>query len=129
MRASSSWVEKGSQHDDGQFPRTGVSPPAPRQGHTGLPGQHPIQQHEVRQHRINGHGGLFGVLGQRHVEAGMTQVDRDQFADRGFVLDYEHGWHDDSFVVAVPAAFQPRVRAIDSTVSTGWCRTSRPLTM
>ena len=60
---------------------------------------------------------LVGRGGDGHLEAGMPQVDADQLRDRGFVLDHQNSTH------ATP--FQ---RTIVSTVDTGLCRTSVPLT-
>ncbi|MDV7390455.1 hypothetical protein RZS08_03835, partial [Arthrospira platensis SPKY1] len=76
----------GGQHDDGQRPCARLRTPALCQLQARCPGQHPVQQDEIRQHTIQVR--LRGICrgGQRHLIAGMSQVQRHQLGDCCLVL-------------------------------------------
>ena len=86
-----------------------------RERNARLPGQHPVEQHEVGQraldHRLRG----FGVDGALDVVTRVREVDLQELEDRRLVLDdQDRRRHGDS----TPA----RISAAD------WWRTSSPLT-
>jgi len=100
------------QHDDGQRTRACVLAPAPRELQAALPGQHPVQQHQVGQRAADLRLCLHGVRGLPHLVAGVAQRQGDQLGDRRLVLDDQHHAHESALC----------------TASTVRCRTSVPST-
>jgi hypothetical protein len=81
------------QHDDRQGLGARVLTPARQQADAGVAGQHPVQHDQVGQ--LGQQRGLR--VGPRDGNARfvplMAQVQRDQFGDRGLVLDNQHASH------------------------------------
>jgi len=72
---------------DRKFARPGVGAQLARQLDPGRVGEHPVEQHEVGQALVDLPARLGGVAGEHWLVARVAQVDRDQFADGGFVFD------------------------------------------
>ena len=88
-----SLVSTGCQHQDGNGTRPLLLPPTATQRCSALAGQHPVKQNQIRHLGINFAAGGLGVEHQRGREPTVTQVDRNQFGNGGFVFDHQHAWH------------------------------------
>jgi len=77
------------QHDDRHVAGHFVAAPASGEFQTTGPGQHPVEQDQVRNPVGDGGGGLAAVPGVHWLVVALTQGEGHHVADGGLVIDYQ----------------------------------------